>query len=220
MKIPCFTTFLSAFTVATVSGFQTIPTPVSISSRTTTLRNNKTLLFSEKEDDVSKGMEDAFRQLENIVGGDDSFSVPEQKDQQDEAFAKAMQGLDLKGMEDIPSTTPEAEVALYSEMASEIDGASELDLIDDVKTALGGSKTAIPKFDPNVRDTEKFMEKALDEAIEEARKNGEANIDKESLLDNKEIMKEIEAIFDRANDQLLEGLEDIRKEQVRMLNIM
>ena len=123
-----------------------------------------------------------------------------------------MEELDLKGLDDVEPPTPEAEAALFSDMASELAGASEIDLIDNVKAQLGGKKTEIRKFDPNSRETEKFLEKALDEAIEEA--SSKTSIDKESLLDNKEIMKEIEAIFERANDQLLEGLEDIRKEQV------
>lgn len=224
MKINSFA-FLS-FAVAHVSGFQTIPTR-SFYRRTTVRpqetsntdlsQNSNTILFS-KEDGVSKGMEDAFRQLDDLNAlGDDSFTVPEKKVQQDEAFAKAMQDLDLKGIEDVNPSTPEAEVALYSDMASEISGASESELIDDVKSEMGGSKTIFPKFDPSSRETEMFMEKALDEAIQEAKEKGDAIVDKESLLDNKEIMKEIEAIFDRASEQLLEGLEDIRKEQVGIM---
>jgi hypothetical protein len=176
-------------------------------------KNRVTRLFS-KEDDLPKGMEDAFRQLEdlNSLGGD-SFTVPEKK--QDEAFAKAMQELDLQGIEDAIPSSPEAEAALYSDMAIEISGVSEIDLIDKVKSEMGGSKTAFPQFDPTVRETEMFMEKALDEALDEAKRKGDYIGDKESILDNKEIMKEIEGIFDRANEQLLEGLEDIRSEQVK-----
>jgi hypothetical protein len=222
MKINSFA-FLS-FAVAHVSGFQTIPTrsfyrrttvrPQEISNADLS-RHSNTILFSKEEDGVSKGMEDAFRQLADLNAlGDDSFTVPEKKVQQDEAFAKAMQDLDLKG---IKPSTPEAEAALYSDMASEISGASEFELIDDVKSEMGGSKTIFPKFDQSSRDTELFMEKALDEAIKEAQAKGDASVDKESLLDNKEIMTEIEAIFDRASEQLLEGLEDIRKEQVGIM---
>ncbi|CAJ1959407.1 unnamed protein product [Cylindrotheca closterium] len=169
----------------------------------------------EKDDEsIGKGMEDAFKQLDNLKSlDDDVFTVPDRK-VQDEAFAKAMETLDLKGLEDVEPPPPEAEAALYSDMASELASASEIDLIDDVKSQLGGVKTEIPKFDPASRDTEKFLEKALTEAIEEA--SAMADVDKESLLDNKEIMKEIKAIFDRANDELLDGLEDIRKEQMAL----
>jgi hypothetical protein len=37
----------------------------------------------------------------------------------------------------------------------------------------------------------------------------------ESILDDKEIMKEIEVIFERGNEKLMASLEEIRKEQVR-----
>ena len=172
--------------------------------------------------ELSKGMEEAFRQLGDLSSlGDDSFAVPERKLKQDEAFAKAMQELDLKGIQDsaegktVPEVTPEAEAALYSDMAAEISNVSEMDLIDDVKSDLGSKETTLfPSFDPETRESEKFMEKALDEALQEAKAKGAAD-DKESILDNKEIMKEIEAIFDRANEQILEGLEEIRAEQVR-----
>jgi hypothetical protein len=224
MKINSFP-FLS-LAVAHVSGFQTIPTrsfyrrttvrPQELSN-TDLSRNSNTILFSKEDGDgVSKGMEDAFRQLEDLNAlGDDSFTVPEKKVQQDEAFAKAMQGLDLKGMEGANPSTPEADFALYSDMATEASRSSEFDLEGDVKSEMGGSKTN--KFDQSTRDTEKFMEKALDEAIKEAKAKGDTSVDKESLLDNKDIMKEIEAIFDRASEQLLEGLEDVRKEQVGIM---
>jgi hypothetical protein len=223
MKINSFA-FLS-FAVAHVSGFQTIPTrsfyrrttvgPQEISNADLS-RHSNTILFSKEEDGVSKGMEDAFRQLADLNAlGDDSFTVPEKKVQQDEAFAKAMQGLDLKGMEGANPSTPEADFALYSDMATEASRSSEFDLEGDVKSEMGGSKTN--KFDQSTRDTEKFMEKALDEAIKEAKAKGDTSVDKESLLDNKDIMKEIEAIFDRASEKLLEGLEDVRKEQVGIM---
>lgn len=180
---------------------------------------------NNNNDELSKGMEDAFRQLEELNSfGDDSFTVPERKVKQDEAFAKAMQELDLKEIQQQTGTsaptTPEAEAALYTDMAKEISGTSEMDIIDDLKSDLGSdSKTSIPRFDPESRESEKFMEKAFDEALEEAKaKGGEESIvvDKESILDNKEIMKEIEAIFDKANEQLLEGLEEIRAEQIEL----
>eukprot|EP00980_Cylindrotheca_fusiformis_P012721 scaffold3108_cov152-Cylindrotheca_fusiformis.AAC.12 len=228
MKINCFIAVLCS-AVSTASCFQASSTKLSSFARTPTrsglqelsnrelFRHSNTILF-EKEDGLSKGMEDAFRKLEDLKAlEDDSFSVPGRKGQQDEAFAKAMESLDLKGIEDKNVPPPaEAEAALYSDMASEISGASELDLIDEVKNELGGKKSTVPQFDPNARETEKFMEKALDEAIEEVKRKGNSQVDKETLLDNKEIMKEIEAIFDRANDQLIDGLEDIRKEQIEL----
>ena len=171
------------------------------------------LLATSGDDDVSEGMEDAFRQLDELkaLGDDNPFAVPEIKTTQDEAFAKAMKDLDLK---DIPESSVESEAGLYQGMASELAGKTEEDLMARIKVELGGGKDLqIPKFDPTMRETDKMMEKALDEALEEAGK--ELNVDKKSLLDNKEIMKEIEKIFDKANAELLSSLEDIRAEQVR-----
>lgn len=205
--------------LGSVNGFGVLQQSKSTSRRflvspfAPSIEKSSALYAGDKDDDsIAKGMEDAFKELDGLKSlGDDAFAVPDRK-VQDEAFAKAMEQLDLQGLEDVEPSTPEAEAALYSDMAAELAGASEIDLIDTVKTELGGSKTEIPKFDPKSRETEKFMEKALGEAIEEA--SAKAGVDKESLLDNKEIMTEIEAIFERANDQLLDGLEDIRKEQV------
>ena len=64
-------------------------------------------------------------------------------------------------------------------------------------------------------------DKAIEEALKEAKeRNSDVEQiigDKDAFLDNKEIMSEITKIFDVANDELLEGLEEIRTEQVRCL---
>merc|ERR1712238_8762 len=86
------------------------------------------------------------------------------------------------------------------------DGDDEIDI--DNNNNDGGEPTL---------DTDKFMNKAIEEAFKEAKEqnsNVESTIgDKESFLDNKEIMSEIEKIFDKANEELLEGLEEMRSEQ-------
>jgi len=218
-----FLTGASILLLASVNGFGVLHQSRHSSGRFQispfSVEQTSALHAKEKDDDaVSKGMEDAFKQLDDLKSlGDDVLTAPDRK-KQDEAFAKAMEKLDLKGLDEAEKPTPEAEAALFSDMASELAAGSEIDLIDNVKAQLGGKKTEMPKFDPTSRNTEKFLEKALDEAIEEASSKGA--IDKESILDNREIMKEIEAIFDKANEQLLDGLEDIRKEQVRCMLYM
>ncbi len=217
--VPCIVSFLLAFHDGVVA-FGLIPLtrhhriPFS-SPRCPTVR-----LFAKKDGDKSSpnNMEDAFRQLEELISLDnDNLSpLPERKKKQDDAFAKAMQELNLKDVvEDKPEATIESEAALYKDMAVELSETTETDLIDIIKTDLGGTPTVMPKFDPTTRDTEKFMEQALDQALKEAEKQAQMDIDKESLLDNKEIMKEIEKIFEKANAELLEGIEEMRKEQVR-----
>lgn len=175
------------------------------------------LMAKKDENENSKGMEDAFRQLEKLKSLDDEkIPLPEWKKQQDDAFAKAIQGLDLKDIvEQPPEPSVESEAELYKNMASELSSKKETDLIDDVKSDLGISPTSsIPQFDPTQRDTDQFMETALDQALEEAEQKANMQIKKESLLDNKEIMKEIEKIFEKANEELLDGLEEMREEQV------
>ena len=65
--------------------------------------------------------------------------------------------------------------------------------------------------------TDEMMKRALQEALIEVRKNAPMDpaSDPKSILNDKEMMKELNAIFDRANDQLLASISDIRKEQVR-----
>ncbi len=65
------------------------------------------------------------------------------------------------------------------------------------------------------QDTDAFMKKALEEALNDAKFEtpaGKSIID-ESILEDEELMKEINAVFERANEKLLEGVSEIRKEQ-------
>ena len=188
-------------------------------------------LFAGDDDmDIGPGMEDAFKELEALKSLGDSNLPEEPRKEKDEAFAKAMEGLDLKDIlsqvddEGAKSdVSPESELGLYKDMASELDvAASEEELIAaDFKTDLELADTdgdGVPAI-----DTKKLMDKAINEALVEA-KEQDSNVDvddaKEAFLDNKEIMSEIEKIFDKANDELLEELEEIREEQVRTATVM
>ena len=186
----------------------------------------------ESGGDDAPGMEDAFRELEALQSlGDGDNKLPEMTEggkaaRKDEAFAAAMDNLNLKDILSEAATdsdkagapSPESEVELYKDMASELDVASsEEDLIaEDFRNDLelaDSSETGVP-----VIDTKTFMNKAINEALVEAKdRDGSVDIDeaREAFLDNKEIMSEIEKIFDKANDGLLEELEEIRAEQVR-----
>ena len=177
------------------------------------------------------GMDDAFRQLEELasLGGlDDSDGEydEEKKKRKDEAFARAMKELNLQDIikeeekkEGVqpPASSLESEVELYKDMAEELSVAeSEEDIVLDLKEDIL-SATASSASD-QAEMTNKLMDKAIDEALVEAREKladkESVALDKESFLDNEEIMSEIEKIFDKANAQLLEGLEEIRTEQV------
>jgi len=185
---------------------------------------------NDDEMDIGPGMEDAFKELEALKSLGDSNLPEEPRKEKDEAFAKAMEGLDLKDIlsqvddEGTKSdVSPESELGLYKDMASELDvAASEEELIAaDFKTDLEMADTdgdGVPAI-----DTKKLMDKAINEALVEA-KEQDSNVDvddaKEAFLDNKQIMSEIEKIFDKANDELLEELEEIREEQVRTAAVM
>eukprot|EP00536_Pseudo-nitzschia_multiseries_P004509 jgi/Psemu1/188265/e_gw1.75.40.1 len=173
-------------------------------------------------------MEDAFRELEALrsLGDEDAPERPKGKPKEkDETFARAIEELDLKDIlsqvdAEAGEASPQSEVELYKDMATELDVAdSQEELIaadfkSDLELATDEDDTdenGLPKV-----NTQKFMDKAIKEALKEAKEqNRDVDVAeaKESFLDNKEIMSEIEKIFDKANDDLLKELEDIRAEQ-------
>ena len=59
------------------------------------------------------------------------------------------------------------------------------------------------------------MNQALQEALKEAKSKTPEELASIDPLDDEDMMDEIRNVFDRANDELLASLEDIRKEQVR-----
>lgn len=63
---------------------------------------------------------------------------------------------------------------------------------------------------------EQLLDDALKEALNEVQLNN-PQLNERSILNDKEMMKEIEDIFDRGNAQLIEGLDEIRREQVRSI---
>ena len=196
------------------------------------MRNQRQDNNNKNDNDGSSGpgMEDAFRQLENLssidnsdpssgTGFDKTLLQQKKKQKKDEAFAKAMEKLDLKDILETSSTpevSPESEAELYKDMVSELSSVkSEDELIADLKNDLIGEDGEMLSTSIDTND-EEFMNQAINEALKEAKEqNSDLAMDKESLLDNKEIMSEIEKIFDKANEQLLQGLEEIRSEQVR-----
>jgi hypothetical protein len=63
---------------------------------------------------------------------------------------------------------------------------------------------------------DELLEDALREALEEVQLNN-PRISENSILNDQEIMREIEDIFEKGNVKLLESLEEIRREQVRIM---
>ena len=158
----------------------------------------------------------AFRQLENLesLGDGDSSEKKQVPDN------KPIQKGDVQNLQNTDAPPPEKEVQIYKEMVQEMEETDEDELYSDVLKDMGGVPTkkdnppSIPLDDtPLKKSTEDFMNQALDEALKEVKVKNPSSAD--SILDDKEIMQEIEAIFERGNEQLMESLEDIRKEQVR-----
>jgi hypothetical protein len=181
------------------------------------------ILRATSDDDATDpGMADAFRKLEDL----DSFI----DDAEEATHVPASQPNPTFSSPDDPlpsvePATPEKEVQMYKDMVKDLELHNEDDLYSNVLADMGGSapkESAGPTTSPinidvvmsdtTITETEEFMNKALKEALAEVKGNNPSAA--ESILDDKEIMKEIEAIFERGNDKLMESLEVIRQEQV------
>jgi hypothetical protein len=126
----------------------------------------------------------------------------------------------------------------YTEVLDELGGSTLQtdDTYSQIITELGGTKVTSPQASstsnkiPNdeiiVVDSsnnigsksvsnEQFFEDALKEALNDVKLNNpQLGTNNDSILNDKEIMREIENIFDRGNQQLMESLEEMRREQV------
>lgn len=94
------------------------------------------------------------------------------------------------------------------------------------RTSVSVIEDATPSPSQNIpkseEDPESFMNQAIQEALEEARSMSPTEPSSgrkmsDSILDDEEIMKEIEEIFEKGNEKLMASLEEIRKEQVRRI---
>lgn len=67
-------------------------------------------------------------------------------------------------------------------------------------------------------DTDEFMKKALEEAMAEVKKQTpiDPRSDPNSILNDEKLMLELNDVFDKANEQLMESIAEIREEQVRV----
>jgi hypothetical protein len=128
--------------------------------------------------------------------------------------------------------TPEEEVKMYAQMVQELEENKEDDMYSNVLTEMGGkvSSSTNPPSSKRVITTtstsstttsspppmdEAWMNQALQEALDEAKKTSPTDFDRQSVLNDQELMKEIVQVFDQAHDKLIAGLDEIRNEQVR-----
>lgn len=188
------------------------------------------LLLAKKgdEDEPQTGMEEAFRQLESLDTLRDQKAESTVKlDEQSKAKLKADAAAD-------PSL--EEEVKLFKGMLQDSE-ADESELYSDVMKDMGGTPKEAPppkkeeqeiwvqeseSIPRSEEDTQKFMDQAIQEALEEAKSMTPDGISKkmsDSILDDEEIMAEIEEIFEKGNEKLLAGLQEIREEQQALAKI-
>jgi len=187
-------------------------------------------------------MEEAFAKLDDMKSLGDGDAPGATINDAD--FAKAMKDLDLsklmsEGEAGAEKTAqderqPEKELKIYEDMVSEIETGDFNDVKDSVKSKLmdssgkGFGKKSIsvnlddiPAFDPTESGvgsdsaaTDAFMNKALDQAFDEANaQGGEMGVNKESFMQDESFKEEIEDIFTKANAKLVESLEEIRADQ-------
>jgi hypothetical protein len=176
----------------------------------------------DDEESVVPGMADAFRKLGDL----DSLGEGEENAETNLPAASEPTKKPTFSSPDDPlpaaePAPPEQEVQMYKAMVKELEQQNEDDLYSNVLADMGGSVPKEPaspindvilKSDTTLGETEEFMNQALQEAMKEVKVNNPSIA--ESVLDDKEIMKEIEKIFERGNEKLMASLEEIRQEQV------
>ena len=180
------------------------------------------------DNDLPPGMADAFRRLESLesVGDDDSKEQPKMpsKQQAAEQMKQVAKSVLPANKQPVPL---EKEAQMYQEMVKELESMNEDQLYESILMDMGDDEpTRKPKANAVVEPSpltqslpqatggvnDELMNQALEAAISEIDKDYPAL--KDSILNDKELMKEIEAIFDKGNEKLMLSLEDIRKEQV------
>jgi hypothetical protein len=176
-------------------------------------------------------MAEAFRELEALGPlGDDDFQPKSRIDDTRKGFQEVDVELPLKS-----EATPEAQVRLYKDMYTESE-KSETELYSDLLSDMGGTPPSPKPAEPfeeepvelieslkrTPEDLDMFMNNALAEALAEARSKtpDELAFDAENALNDKEMMKEIEEVFEKANKELLASIEEIRTEQVRHVHTL
>ena len=183
----------------------------------------------DDEEEQQAGMAEAFRELDSLKSLDDDDNYTPKKKPSSTPLKSIEKNVTL---ETAPKATPEAEVELYKDMYHESE-KEDVELYADMLTDMGGtppkpkSKQRKIKVEEEERvelldslertpqDMEVFMNKALQEALKEAKSKTPDELASIDPLDDEEMMEEIKQVFEKANDELLASLEDIRKEQVR-----
>ncbi|GAX25026.1 hypothetical protein FisN_2Lh311 [Fistulifera solaris] len=183
----------------------------------------------EEDDSVNSksgvGMERAFQQLEQLSflpNDDDNNNNNNRLDNKN--GTKIQASTEDLHLTSTSTPTPEQEVLLYKNMVQELEQTTEEDLYSNVLQDMGGGSGASLSVSateqgktadiPKPTTSADFLNQALSEALQQVQVNTPSAVD--SILDDPELMNEIEAIFERGNAKLLEGLEAVRREQEQL----
>lgn len=221
--------FTDGFTIVRFSRTSST-TPVSTITTTNGLAGSSRDTDEQGDGQQQPGMAEAFRQLDALqsLGGSD-----DEEEVKPSPSASASNLEATSSVPEVPSATTEQEAQLYTKMMQEMEQTDEEGLYSDLIADLGGSDgelsdkksknpddantttTMLNVTSPSLQgETEKFMNQALQEALKDVKVKNPSAAD--SILDDKEIMKEIEAVFERGSAKLIASLEEIRKEQKAM----
>lgn len=241
---PRRTTTPSAFVVGrTYDGGR--PPSCRTAAATTRLRLSGDDDDDDEEDDTRSGMASAFDALDALDESDLGDAPTTALDRAYALRQEGRQRAADKPLVDESVVTPTEELKLYGDMYDELenkggedalygDVRNELDqnkeegdqqVLDDVDGIgeVGAAVDAAATTDSDSlytkEDQDDFMNRAIAEALQEAKDavpaEGAAALS-DSILDDKELMRDIEAIFDDANRKLMQGVEDIRTEQKQL----
>ncbi len=193
----------------------------------------------ENEDDRT-GMEDAFsslNELSSLGSNDDTTKVSQTNIKADIDLLTNLDTSSEKSSEDeiklyrdlMQELETEGEDGIYDNILDELSISENNSKstrvfkdVDGIGSLVNDEEEILTAVDIS-QNTDELMNKALEEAMKEVSVTTSENIDNidkeivslpESILNDEEMMKEINAIFDRANEKLLDGISEIRQEQV------
>jgi len=203
----------------------------------------------DEEDEKDDGMQSAFDALEKLSSNDIDISAEVVPDGSffAERMKKLEQSEDdLKAKANDPSSASPEEVKLYKDMYAELSGGEEA-IVGDILSELGGNvdvetpspTSAAPVEDlpedadgigegMSEQDKDELMKVAINEALAEAKESVPEEIassdemgfsDPNSITKDEVLMREINALFDKANDELIASVEEIRKEQAEQAKV-
>ena len=159
-------------------------------------------MMTELESEGDGGIYDAIREeLGGGSAGGAPYKTIEEAVEKETSILDDADGLGSSNDEDEGSE----EVADIDVSVSEKDVSKAPPLTaDDVLREATGQ--------PQKPDIEKFMEAAVSEALREAREQS-PDVNPQSIRDDEELMAEINAIFEKANDKLMDSVKEMKAEQ-------